>query len=163
MAFDESEIEVVDLPQRRILYAERRADAHGSFNEAAPAAMHAVMEYATQHNIPVDWSTIMGITPDDMTGDRANVRYWGAFVLPNGVELPPSGDIQTGVLAAGRELTYTYRGPYAGLIDAWMEFEAYRSRHDFPFRGPAYEVYIDDPWTTPESELRTILHIPLQD
>lgn len=163
MNFDQSQVEIVAYPQRRILYVERRADAHGSFEEAAPAAIHALLEYINANEIPVDWSTIMGITPDDMRGDRANTRYWAGIVLADDATLPPSSEVHEGVLAGGRELTYTARGGYAGLPDWWMGLESYRAERNLPFRGPAYEVYIDNPSETPEAELRTVLHIPLQD
>lgn len=161
MSFDESQVEIVEVPQRRIVYVERRSDAQGSFEQAAPEAIHAIMDYINANNIPVDWSTFMGIVPDDMRTERANKRYWAALEIGEDVVLPPAKDVETGVLAGGRELTYTARGAYDGLPEWWSDFEAYRARHNYPFRGPAYEVYVDEPGSTPEDEMRTILHLPL--
>ena len=153
-----------EYPERSILYVERRADADGSFDEAAPAAIHALMEYVQMTGAPVRFETFMGITPDDMLGDRAHTRYWAAVEYEGGDgDLAPSQDVQVGMLAPGRELVYVHRGPYAGLPEAWMALEAYRAARGIPFRGPAYEAYVDDPSSTPEGELRTELRIPVHE
>jgi len=156
--------EIREYPERKILYVERRADANGSFEEAAPAAIHALMEYAQSTGAPVRYETFMGITPDDMLGDRAHVRYWAAMEFEGDeAALTPSQDVHVGTLAPGKELVYVARGSYAGLPEAWMALEGYRAAHNIPFRGPAYEVYIDNPSTTPEAELCTELRIPVHE
>ncbi len=156
--------EIREYPERSILYVERRADANGSFDEAAPAAIHALMAYVQSTGAPVRFETFMGITPDDMLGDRANARYWAAVEFEGDEsDLTPSQDVHTGALAPGRELVYVHRGAYAGLPEAWMALEAYRAANNIPFRGPAYEAYVDDPSSTPEAELRTELRMPVHE
>lgn len=156
--------EIREYPERRILYVERRADANGNFDVAAPEAIHALMEYVQTTGAPVRFETFMGITPDDMLGDRANARYWAAVEYEgDAADLTPSQDVHTGVLAPGKELVHVARGSYAGLPEAWMRLEAFRSAKGIPFRGPAYEAYVDDPSSTPEAELRTELRIPVHE
>lgn len=153
-----------EYPERRILYVERRADAEGSFNEAAPGAIHALMEYVQTTDVAVRFETFMGITPDDMLGDRSNSRYWAAMEFDGEAsDLLPNQDVHVGTLAPGRELVYVHRGAYADLPEAWMALERYRAANNIPFRGPAYEVYVDNPSATSEAELRTELRMPVHE
>lgn len=157
-------VEVRTYPDRQILYVERRSDENGSFEEAAPGAIHALMQYVQETNAPVRFETFCGITPDDMRGDRAHTRYWAAVeIAGDPTQLTPSQDVQVGTLAGGKELVYVAQGSYDNLPQWWETFEAYRAARNIPFRGPSYEAYVDDPSTTPEAELRTELRIPIHE
>lgn len=71
----------------------------------------------------------------------------------------PSVRIRT--LAGGRCLTLIYKGPYAGLHEAWSRIGAYAQEREFSIAGPHRELYLNDPSAVEESELLTELQIPL--
>jgi effector-binding domain-containing protein len=71
----------------------------------------------------------------------------------------PSVRIRT--LAGGKCLTLIYKGPYAGLHEAWSGIGAYAEERKFSIAGPHRELYLNDPSAVEESELLTELQIPL--
>ena len=71
----------------------------------------------------------------------------------------PSVEIRT--LSRGKCLTLIYKGPYAGLHEAWSRIGAYAEEREFSIAGPPRERYLNDPSAVEESELLTELQIPL--
>jgi len=71
----------------------------------------------------------------------------------------PSVGIRT--LAGGKCLTLIYKGPYAGLHEAWSRIGAYAEEQEFSIAGPYRELYLNDPSVVAENELLTELQIPV--
>jgi AraC family transcriptional regulator len=76
-------------------------------------------------------------------------------------ELPPG--VTEATLPAGRYAKTTHRGSYAGLGDAWARLmgQWLPGSGQRVGAGPSYEVYVNDPRTTPTEELQTDLYLPL--
>ncbi len=71
----------------------------------------------------------------------------------------PSMKIRT--LAGGKCVTLIYKGPYAGLHEAWSRIGAWAEEREFSIAGPPRELYLNDPSAVPEDELLTELQIPV--
>jgi AraC family transcriptional regulator len=98
---------------------------------------------------------------DPETTPAEELRLDAALVVSEGAPLPEG--VTEARLAAGRYARLTHRGSYAGLGDAWARFmgewlpgSGHRVGH-----GPSYEVYVNDPRTTPTEQLQTDLYLPL--
>ena len=82
--------------------------------------------------------------------------------FPFAQALAGQGDIQAGEIPGGKAVTCVHTGPYDQVRDAYEALqEWFESHNDIP-TGVAYEFYLNDPQTTPLSELQTQVVFPLQ-
>jgi AraC family transcriptional regulator len=93
------------------------------------------------------------VPPDELRSDAA-VTVPADVPLPNGlVEQRLSG---------GRYACAVHVGPYEQLGDAWARFmgEWLPASGERVADGPSFEIYRNDPTTTPKTKLRTAMYIP---
>ncbi|MEZ4238753.1 MAG: GyrI-like domain-containing protein [Myxococcota bacterium] len=92
----------------------------------------------------------------------AELRADAGYVVLDDAPLP--GELTELTLAPGRYARASHIGPYSGLPAAWRallrEWLPASGHHHAD--GPSYEVYVDDPRTTPAEALRTDLLVPLR-
>ena len=62
----------------------------------------------------------------------------------------------------GRSLRTLHKGPYAALKSTYDRFWSELGARKLTPRGPSYEVYLNDPGVTPEADLLTEIHIPVE-
>ena len=99
--------------------------------------------------------------PGSVPADR--LRSDAAIVLPPDLALPV-GLVEQHV-PAGQFGCALHVGPYEQLGEAWRRPKGEwlpASGHQAG-TGPSYEVYLNDPTTTPKPELRTEMYIPIAD
>ncbi len=84
-----------------------------------------------------------------------------------GISVPEEATLPAGVdeqrVPAGQYARYLHVGPYSGLGDAWSRLMGQwlpGSGHRIG-EGATYEVYLDDPRTTPPDQLRTELYLSI--
>jgi AraC family transcriptional regulator len=96
-------------------------------------------------------------TPQDQLQSDAGVSVPESVPLPNGL------DEQR--VPAGRYASTLHVGPYETLGDTWSRFmgEWLPSSGKRLADGVSYEVYENNPTTTPKEQLRTALYIPVAD
>ena len=75
-------------------------------------------------------------------------------------DLPPGVDFD--FLPAGRVLTFVHVGPYATLREHYTDMMDHVVREGLELSAPTWEVYVDDPDTVPEHQLRTKVHVALK-
>jgi AraC family transcriptional regulator len=101
------------------------------------------------------------VPPDQLRSDAAvpitaDVTVGGApgFGVPGVSEL---------TLAGGRYAAQTHAGPYTGLAEAWPRFMAAVAATALhpDWTRPCFEVYLDEPGTVPDADLRTRLYAPV--
>ncbi len=159
--------EIRTQPDRRILYVTAQRSDHATFDDACRAAIGALFQEVGSKGIPWIPGTFGVESPHggDPTGELGvDPAYAKAFVIIEmEQDVPPFDIVKDGVLSGGRELVGMHVGPYQGLLVSWPMLERHRNeigervRDDF-----VYDLYIDDAQTTPEAELRTEMHIPLE-
>lgn len=76
--------------------------------------------------------------------------------------LPGSGDVQPGIIPAGREATCLHVGPYDECGDAYEALAAWMRARGYEATGVAYEYYLNDPQTTPPEALQTEIVMPIK-
>jgi len=90
--------------------------------------------------------------PEDQLRSDAGV------VVPGPVEVEPPVEIRQ--IEGGTYVVWTHVGHYEGLADAWFQFfvKHLPEAGITPRVGPCFEVYLDDPETTPWERVRTELY-----
>ena len=95
------------------------------------------------------------ITPADQ------LRYDACLTVDD--QFQPTGEIRIQELPGGEYAVIAHRGPYAGLPDAyrWIFREWLPASRRQLRSGPCFEIYVNDPTTTPPEDLITEIYIPL--
>ena len=82
--------------------------------------------------------------------------------------VPASGPVRLGLLPGAHTLRFTHRGPYRelmgtyGRITGWLKTEGLIDDDAGWVRFmPTWEEYQNDPRTTPEADLVTHIHLPM--
>jgi effector-binding domain-containing protein len=68
------------------------------------------------------------------------------------------GDIQPGETPSGKAAMTLHIGPYSKLMDSWNLFAEWIKAQGYKMEALGWESYVDDPDTTPESDLKTELY-----
>jgi effector-binding domain-containing protein len=71
-----------------------------------------------------------------------------------------SGDIHAGNSPGGAAFRAVHIGPYDRLRDTYALIDAELKRRRRPMPPMSWEVYVDDPMTTPPDALRTEIYLP---
>ena len=96
------------------------------------------------------------ITPAD------KLRYDACLTVDD--RFQATGEIGVQEIPGGEYAVVTHRGPYSNLADTWRHnFREWLPNSGREMRsGPCFEIYVNDPTTTPPDELVTLIHVPLK-
>jgi effector-binding domain-containing protein len=84
--------------------------------------------------------------------------------VPIASPVEPTGRVEAGTLPAAKVVRAIYRGPYEGLGEAWIEFNAWIAREGHPTRPDLWESYVAGPESGSDpSTWITELNRPLMD
>jgi len=107
---------------------------------------------------------MFGICHDDPeVTPRVKIRYDACLSVDE--DFAPTGDIGVQTVAGGRYAMTTHAGPYNQLGKTYAEFLGQwmpRNGHELR-NAPCFEIYVNDPYSTPPEELLTDIYAPLQD
>lgn len=76
--------------------------------------------------------------------------------------LPGKAQIAPGQIPGGPVGIALHVGPYGAIAPAYDALTDYVQEHGYQPTGVAYEFYTNDPGTTPQEELETLLLFPLE-
>lgn len=82
--------------------------------------------------------------------------------VPVTASVPGKDEIQPGEIPGGRYATTLYTGPFSGIGPAYDELAQWMKDNRHIPTGVAYEMYLNDPDTTPPEALQTLIAFPLQ-
>jgi effector-binding domain-containing protein len=82
--------------------------------------------------------------------------------FPVRVALPGRNNIKASRIPAGKMAACLHTGPYADLPHAYESLQRWMGEHGYEASGAAYEVYLNDPQTTPPDALQTQVMIRLK-
>jgi AraC family transcriptional regulator len=153
-------VEIVSMPEMRLATVRHT----GPYNQI-PAAFEQLCRIAGPAGLfNGPGASCLAIYYDDPESvPPAELRSDAAVAIAPGVEVPEGLDSQ--VLAGGPYAKAIHTGPYPLLGDTWSRFmgEWLPASGHQAADGPAFELYVSDPESTPEAELRTELYVPLRD
>lgn len=142
------------LPEQHYLYVDREA----SFSE--PNAIAGAMQ--SGFGEVFGFTQGAGVQPLTMPssiyvempdGDKMRFRA-AVFVKPEDAA-KAEGNVLAGVIPACDVLTATHVGPYANLNQSHKALWDYAEKEGLSKVMPVWEIYVDDPTTKPEAEVRT--------
>lgn len=152
-------VRIETLPDIRIASVRQT----GPYMESADRAWKILFGWGAPKGLFTPRTMIIGITHDDPQATRPEeIRYDAAISLDGDVAVEPP--VTLGALPGGEYAIFTHQGPYEGLeetyktiMSQWLSTSA-REFRDTPW----FEVYRNDPATTPPAQLITDIHIPLK-
>jgi AraC family transcriptional regulator len=151
-------VEIRDMPELRVATVRHI----GPYNQI-PQAFERLGAIAADAGLAPQPNTMMVAIyhddPDSTPQDQ--LRSDAAITVPDGVTLPEGLVEQR--LPAGRYASAVHVGPYERLGDAWARFmgEWLPASGHRVGEGSSYEIYRNNPRTTPKDQLVTEMYIPL--
>ena len=108
----------------------------------------------------VDFIGLCHDDPDVTPSDK--IRYDACVPVDDDYE--PAGEIGVQTIAGGEYAVTTHHGPYDRLTGTYAELcGQWIPHHERNIRAaPCFEIYLNDPESTPPDELLTDIHIPLE-
>ena len=107
-----------------------------------------------------------GITPTGMPFARYHEVQGQEVDLECGIPLSAAiettGRVVANELPGGKVATVTHVGPYVRLKETWAGIMGWVQSQELTPNGPPWEVYIDDPTKVEESNLRTVIYVPVR-
>ncbi|MFW2545092.1 AraC family transcriptional regulator [Primorskyibacter sp. 2E107] len=100
-------------------------------------------------------------SPEDV--EEAHLRSFAGILVGEEFEMPAG--LEDYVIPGGRHLVSTYKGPYAGLKQAWDDtyISALPQCGSVPADRPPFETYLNSPLDTKPEALLTEICVPLAD
>lgn len=142
------------LPEQHYLYVDREA----SFT--TPNAIADAM--ASGFGAVFGFTQSQGITPLTMPSSiyiempAGEIMKFRAAVFINAEDAGKAdGEVKSAVIPAGEALTATHVGPYANMNQSHKALWDYADEQGLAKGMPVWEIYVDDPTSTPEEKLRT--------
>lgn len=151
--------ELKTMPTFRVLALEHRGPYHligDKFGE--------LMGVVGSMGIPLQ--SVLGVYYDDPHSVAAeDLRSDACVGVPDDFELPDGyqGELRIKEIQGGDYAFGTHLGPYAGLGDAWAQFDTAAKALGRAYRPePCFEMYMNDCTQVAPEEIRTDLYSPLE-
>lgn len=145
------------LPAQHYIYVDREAAyaEPGAIADAMASGFGAVFAFKEQNAIaPLSMPTSIYVAMPE--GEIMAFR--AGFFVSEADAGKAAGDVQAGVIAAGDVVAATHVGPYAALSQSHQALWKYVEDNALTAAMPVWEIYVDDPTTTPEDTLRTEIY-----
>lgn len=152
-------VRIETLPEIRIASVRQT----GPYMESADRAWKILCGWGAPKGLFTPRTMIIGISHDDpQVTPPEQIRYDAAISLEKDVEVEPP--VVLGSLPGGEYAIFTHQGPYEGLEETYKTIMGqWVPASGREFRDtPWFEVYRNDPASTPPAQLLTEIHIPLK-
>ena len=152
-------VRIDTLPEQKIIKVRQT----GPYSESAGRAWKLLCGWAAPRDLFTQATQFIGIGHDDPSVTAPeNIRYDAAITVSVDVAAEPP--VEFDILPGGEHAVCTHKGPYDRLEDAYKAVMGqWLPQSGREFRGGlTFEVYRNNPDTTPPEQLLTDIHIPLK-
>jgi AraC family transcriptional regulator len=152
------DVQIKDMPELRVATVRHV----GPYNQISEAFARLGEIAGREGLLGQPDAAMIAIFHDDPESTPADqLRSDAGISVANDVALPSSLDEKR--LPAGQYATTLYRGPYEGLGDVWARFlgEWFPANGHQVGESPSYELYLNNPQTTPKEKLETAIYVPI--
>lgn len=152
------DVRLEKLPAKRIAFL-RHIGPYAGVGEK----FQQLMVWAGPKGVFGPQTQVLGIYHDNPeVTDEQKLRSDAAVTVPD--HIAAEGDIQIGEIAEGDYAIATHQGAYTGLADCyrWLYGVWLPQSGRAPADAPCFERYVNNAADTPEQELLTEIHLPLQ-
>lgn len=152
-------VELKTLPSINVLFLRHV----GPYSQVG-ATWGRLMTWAGMRNLLGPQTRILGIVHDDPDITPTDkIRYDAAIVTTRPVH--PEGEFAVTEIPAGRFAVFTHQGPYESLGQTYQRFfGAWLPHTRLELRDShAFEDYLNSPLNAKPPDLRTNIHVPVQD
>lgn len=152
-------VRIATLPDQRIIKVRQL----GPYKESAERAWKILCGWAAPRGLFVQDTQFIGIGHDDPSVTKPDAIRYDAAITVN-VPVEPEPPVSAEILPGGDYAIITHKGPYEKLEDTYrIIMGQWLPQSGREFRcAPGFELYRNNPDTTPPAELLTDIHIPLK-
>jgi AraC family transcriptional regulator len=151
--------EIKQVPPRRVAYLR----ALGLYHKTFPTLWPRFAQLAAQAGLFNGTAARLSIMQDHTPGTPAD-QLRGDAAVEVSADWQPQHGLSVQTIPGGLYAINDYVGPYEGLgkswgnlINTWLPTSGHRVRP-----VASYEIYLNDPRTTPPGELRTAQYLPIE-
>ena len=169
MTTDVPKLESMEVTVPATLVAECHASSaaeSAAISAAVPAALQKIQAFLSANGVPAAGPPRVVYTEWGPGGVKFSASMPVAAVPPN---VKDSADVSITRTTESTALRFVHRGPYRtvretyDLIEAWLRARgSIKTAADWARYSPMWEEYLNDPATTPESELITRIYLTLR-
>ncbi len=155
-----SSYEIIDTAAQDYLYVTRKCamTPPEEIGKSMGEAFHEVWDFMQKNAIPPAGAGLSVYY--DYSEDEIEFRT-GFFVSPADAA-KAQGSVKADRTPATRAVHAVHTGSYAGMRDTYGKIMGDMQWAGLKYGKPTWEVYLDDPDTTPEAELKTEIFIALE-
>jgi hypothetical protein len=155
---------LVRLPARDELVVDGRGDPDDApFRDAVGALYAARATLGDPRDVPLEGSYWQaGRRADFDLSDRAHWEWQLVVPAPDGAGAPAAGPVWWRHAPAQQAAELLHRGAFADEGPSLAALYRFAAEHGLEPAGPHVEVYLTDPRTTPDADLRTLLRVPVR-
>ena len=151
-------VRIEEVSPRRVAFARHI----GPYEKCEPA-WQKLCAWAGPRGLLGPKSTFIGICYDDPeVTPPEKIRYDACVTVGDDVEV--EGEIGDQTIEGGEYAIFTHRGPLEKLLQTYQEiFGEWAPASGRVIKaGPSFEVYLNDPHTTPPEEIEVDIYVPLE-
>jgi AraC family transcriptional regulator len=155
----EMDVRIEEMAATKVYFAR----GTGPYAVAAKTAWEKMCSWAFPRGLVGPATLMIGICHDDpQVTPPDKIRYDAAMTLAT--DIKPEGEIGVQELPAGCFAVTTHRGPHETLHKTWSAFcgEWIPQSGHVLRNAPSFEIYRNDPQTTPPDELITDIYAPVE-
>ncbi len=154
------EVEVVDVEPMSYAYATGSSGADPvSVGAALGEAYGEVMAFLGQRRLSQVGPPLAVTNHWDASGYGFDAGI--PVSAPTEMQIPEDSVVKIGKIEPGLAVRAIHRGPYDGIAATGEKLEAYLAVQGFEAAGRSWDVFVNDPGSTPPESLETHLYIPL--
>lgn len=152
------DVKVVDQTPQLAVAMQRKAATMDNLQTYIEEMAGKVMAYLAEVGVEMVGAPYLKYTMQGSDLSQFDIE-WG---MPVAKPVPASGELYMTQTYAGKAIVALHQGPYSTLETAYSAIMAYEKEHSLENMGIFYDIYLNDPSQTPESQLLTQVVCPIR-